>query len=227
MKKLTLVLLIALLVPLSCTKDDSLKQINKAAPVNQVPTLHAPGKSAIKMTSPVFNGVTGDEVGSAQLVRNANGITANFSANDLTPGFAYTIWWVIWNIPELCGTPNACTDADFGNADDVQVEVMYAGGHVVGNSGFGKFSGHLNEDDASGSINDLFGLPSYGGLQDALGAEVHVVLRNHGPAVPGLVNEQIGSYPGGCETDLGVFVEIPDEVGECGDTHFAIFAPPE
>ena len=50
------------------------------------------------------------------------------------------------------------------------------------------------ENDDSGSINvSFFGLPEYGGLQNALTAEIHPVLRSHGPAIPGMVAEQIGN----------------------------------
>ena len=52
-----------------------------------------------------------------------------------------------------------------------------------------------------------------------------MVLRSHGPAVPGIIKEQIGSYEGGCTTNFPAFTEIPDEVGECGDYEVAIFSP--
>lgn len=185
-------------------------------------------KSTVKETVDIFDFVNGGVVGSSTLHRNSNGLTVNFKATDLIPGHTYTIWWVIWNFPENCADPGACMDGDFGDPD-VQVEVMYAGGHVAGGSGKGNFSAHLNENDASGTINPLFFLPSYGGLQDALTAEVHVVLRSHGPKVPGIVNEQIGSYLGGCPTDFPYgfppFTEIPDEVGECGDIYASIHQP--
>ena len=143
-----------------------------------------------------LDGVNGLPItGTSTLHRNKNGITVNFKAENLYPG-AYTIWWVIWNYPQECDAPGACIDEDFGIAGDVGVEVMYAAGHVVGNNGKGNFSAHLNADDDSGSINDdFFGLPEFGGLKagNTFSSEVHVVLRTHGPKVPGLVNEQISS----------------------------------
>lgn len=165
-----------------------------------------------------------EDAGTATLRRNNNKVSMNFKVENLTPGYAYTIWWVIWNKPENCGNPFECGEADFGIADAVEVEVLYGAGHVVGNSGKGYFSGSLSENDDSGSINDLFGLPGYGGLADARTAEVHLVLRSHGPAIPGQVNDQINTYPGGCEVDFLPFTEIPDEEGECGDYMFAVFA---
>lgn len=180
--------------------------------------------SVVSCTSPIIDAVNqiGD-AGIAKLKRNQNKISMNFKVENLEPGYAYSIWWVIWNKPENCGNPFECGEPDFGIADEVQVEVLYAAGHVVGQSGKGYFSGSLKENDDSGSINDLFGLPGYGGLTDAQSAEVHLVLRSHGPSIPGQVNEQINSYPGGCEIDFLPFTEIPDEEGECGDYMFSVF----
>lgn len=185
-------------------------------------------KSTVKQTVDVFDFVNGGVVGTSTLHRNSHGLAVNFHVTGLSAGHAYTIWWVVWNNPEECTVPGACSDIDFGNPD-VQVELMYANGHVVGNNGKGNFSAHLNENDASGTINPLFGLPSYGGLADAQKAEVHMVLRSHGPKVPGIVDEQIGSYLGGCPQSFPYgfppFTEIPDEVGECGDIFASIHQP--
>ena len=186
-------------------------------------------KKANKSTVDVINPILGVTTGSSTLHRTNNGITVNYKTTGLTPGYAYTLWIVIWNNPENCTTPNQCYDGDFAIADQVGVEVLYGGGHVVGGNGKGNFSAHLKEGDVSGSINTLFGLPPAGGLQsgNSLGAEVHFVLRSHGPKIPGMVNEQIGGYLGGCTDPFAIppFTEIPDEVGECGDIEFAIHAP--
>jgi len=172
-------------------------------------------------------------VGSSTLNRKANGITVNFKCTGLTPGYAYTLWWVIWNNPDACAIPGVCLDTDFpapgGGVNVVEVEVLFAAGHVVGNNGKGNFSAHLKVDNTAGSVYELFGIPSVGGLQsgNTKGAEVHAVLRSHGPAVPGLINEQIDSYDGGCDNPFAFppFSETPDEVGECGDIYAAIYAP--
>ena len=169
-------------------------------------------------------------IGTSTLHRNKNGITVNFKAEGLYPG-AYTIWWVIWNNPQKCLTPGACNDGDFATSEEVGVEVMYAAGHIVGNNGKGNFSAHLNVNDASGSINDeFFRLPYFGkGLQagKTFSSEVHIVLRTHGPKVPGSVNDQINSYDGGCDDPLlhNPFTVYPNIIGECADIAAAIFAP--
>jgi hypothetical protein len=203
----------------SCVKEESPKPetISQDQPLFQ-------NSGATHCTSDIINAIDGmTYTDGATLLRNNNKIKMTFKVDDLEPGYAYTIWWVVWNNPEECTVPFACGDADFAIADDVEVELMYAAGHVVGNSGKGNFAGSLNEGDASGSINNLFGLPSYGGLHDARTAEVHLVLRSHGPAIPGQIDEQINTYEGGCVTNFPAFTEIPDEEGECGDYMFAIF----
>ena len=151
------------MIPLSCDSESSdLAESEINASIMDDDVLDA--KSTSKQTVVIFDVVNGVVAGSSTLHRNNNGITANFKATGLIPGHAYTVWWVIWNNPENCATPGACEDIDFGNADEVQVEVMYATGHVVGNSGKGNFGAHLNENDDSGTINPLFGLNGYGGI---------------------------------------------------------------
>jgi hypothetical protein len=226
-KFIKLSLLTLLCLSISCDSESA--SIDTEANVNLNDDHVYNAKGANKQTVVIFDVVNGVEAGTSTLHRNNNGITVNFKATGLIPGHAYTVWWVIWNNPENCNTPGACEDIDFGNADAVQVELMYATGHVVGNSGKGNFGAHLNENDASGTINPLFGLPTYGGLADAQKAEVHMVLRSHGPKIPGIVNEQIGSYLGGCPQAFPYgfppFSEIPDEAGECGDIYASIHQP--
>lgn len=176
-----------------------------------------------KITVPVFSPLV-DVVGTSTLHRNKKNITVNFKTNELIPGHAVTLWWVIWNNPENCGTPYQCNDSDFALADLVNVEVLYAAGHVIGSTGQGNFSASLKVGDDSGSVNDLFGLPPAGGLLDTQKAEVHLVIRTHGPKIPGIVNEQINSYAGGCDNlfEIPPFTEYPDEIGKCADIIAAV-----
>ena len=219
-------LLTLFFVPIfSCTKENDLRHQTGLTTLPIQPFAEN-AKAASKQHADVINGVTGAVVGSASLTRTESGIQATFAANDATPGFAYTMWWVIWNNPDKCSQQYGCVDADFGNPE-VGVQIIYGGGNVSGGSGKISISGHLKEGDVDGNVNDLFGLADAVGIDDATHVEVHLVLRNHGPAVPGEVNEQINTYLGGCLTNLGLFTEIPDEVGECGDTHVAVFASPD
>lgn len=86
-----------------------------------------------------------------------------------------------------------------------------ATGHVIGGNGKGNFSGHRNIGDTG---DCMFGP----GLQNNQ-QEVHVVVRTHGEAIPGLVNEQISTLNGGCNPGE------PNE-GVCANVQGAAFPVP-
>jgi hypothetical protein len=176
--------------------------------------------------NPILDQITGRSL----LIRGRRGIFARYRSNNLIPGHVYTLWWVIWNNPENCAIPGECNDPDFATPGEVGVDVLFAGsGLVVGANGKGTFYALLRAGDDSESINDLFELPPAGGLQkgNTFSSEVHMVLRSHGPAIPGMIDEQMNSYIGGCTDPFAIapFTEIPDESGECGDIEFSIHAP--
>ena len=219
LKLLPILLITGLLF--GCESDTPVSPESELASA-ELQSADAAAKSYTKSTADIFNFVTGETIGVSTLNRNGNGITINFKTTGLMPGHAYTLWWVVWNKPENCATPGACVESDFANALNVEVQLLYATGSVAGNNGKGNFSAHLKENDDSGSVHEIFGLPNFGGLQDAHAAEIHAVLRSHGPKIPGQVGEQINSYEGGCVVNFAPFTEIPDEEGECGDIFASI-----
>jgi hypothetical protein len=80
------------------------------------------------------------------------------------------------------------------------VSVQYAAGHVIDEGGGAEFGGALQEGDTGGVIN---GGP---GLLDAQGANVVLVVRDHGPTDPRMVEQQIHTF-GACNptcTDLQI-----------------------
>ncbi len=65
--------------------------------------------NTVSSTSPVTT-PDGDEVGESVLERETDGITLNFEACCLTPGNAYTAWWLIGDVEKPMGavkTPQA------------------------------------------------------------------------------------------------------------------------
>jgi hypothetical protein len=70
--------------------------------------------------------------------------------------------------------------------------VLYAAGYVVGEGGAAGFGGSLQEGDTDGVV-ELPGL-SLAGLLDATGATVVLVVRDHGPARPDIVEQQIHTF---------------------------------
>ena len=172
--------------------------------------------------SPVRDWADTTTVGSSKLVRTGSGVSANVSTSGIPNKHALTLWFVVFNKPGECATA-PCTEADLFN-EDVEADVLYAAGHVAGNGNRVHLSGHLAEGDTSGSIAGLFGLPNAQGLTDAEGAEIHHVVRSHGPKIPRLVSQQISTFGVGCDVDLPPGT-LPQNRGECADIQFAIHQP--
>ena len=187
--------------------------------------LDTPESSPISSAS-IVHAVTGEVIGESTLYRGDDALFVNYEVAGLEPNYAYTLWWTIWNRSEDCMVPGQCGLADFANAVAVEVELLNAAGGIIGEDGTATFSAYLKEGENSESINEtIFGLPTFGGLQDAMRAQVTMVLRSHGPAIPELIADQISSHQGGCNVNFDPFSEAPDEKGECGDIIFAIHSP--
>jgi predicted small secreted protein len=152
------------------------------------------------------------------LVRNDAGVSMTLQTNQLVAGDAVTMWWVVFNDPSAC-SDGVCDEDDVlppGVNPAAQVGVLYAAGNVIGASGRGNFGARLGMGDDEGL---LFGHP----LTAPRGAEVHLIVRSHGPAVPGMIPEQIHSFGGGCSEATG---GPPGADGfDCYDPQFAVHKP--
>jgi hypothetical protein len=126
---------------------------------------------------------------SAALVRNANGVSYRLSATQLTPGNAYTLWFVVINNPSACAnTPCSAVDI-FTPATDSQVR--YAAGSVAGEAGRATFAGHVQEGPLDGWLPDRT-------FANSMAVEVHLVVNDHGPMLPAHMPGMIHTYRGGC-----------------------------
>lgn len=163
-----------------------------------------------RTTSAVLSFADLSVTGTSTLVRNDSGVAMSLHTSGLTPGHAVTVWWVLFNNPDECttGVPFRCGEPDLFDPD-VEASVLAATGHVIGASGSANFGAYLAEGDAS---ECAFGADFLcgDGLQDARVADVHLVVRDHGPAIPGVVPEQIHTFGGGCD------------VNACADLQFAV-----
>jgi hypothetical protein len=93
----------------------------------------------------------------------------------------------------------------------VDASVVYAAGHVVGTDGVGNYGGSL----AVGDTTDV--VPGFGtglGLRNPLGADIHLIVHGHGVPVPGMVPQQMHSFP-------GCFAPNVDGV-DCRDLQFSV-----
>jgi hypothetical protein len=167
---------------------------------------------------------TDNPVGTSNLVRNKNGISAQFKSDALTPGHAVTLWFVVFNYPENClAGPYKCSPMDMGDTA-AKGDFLYAGGHVLGN---GNFAGHLNVGDTSRSgLSEVRGCQNCTpGLIEPESALVILAIHDHGPALTGqALAGQISSFLGDCHNgSLGNMFgfatgpeDIPDEPHEAG-----------
>jgi hypothetical protein len=126
------------------------------------------------------------------LVRTDTGVAATLHTSGLAPGSAATLWWVVFNNPAAC--IGECDLPDLFNPI-VQASVQFASGHVIGGEGVADYGAYLSEGDTSGCAAEF--LPC-SGLIDSRAALVHLIVRSHGQALPGAIDEQIGSFNGGC-----------------------------
>lgn len=137
----------------------------------------------------------------SSLLRNNEGVLGMISTSGLTPGRVVTLWWAIFNDPRYCAGA-VCAPPDLNNPL-VNGSLQFGGGQIVGLNGRADFSGYLGVGDNTG----FYRLPMFPnmpdpapGIVDAKGAEVHLVIRDHGPANadPVILQQQLTTFPGGC-----------------------------
>jgi hypothetical protein len=118
----------------------------------------------------VFSLLDGDLVGVSALLRTDKGVSMVLMADDLPPG-AYTLW----------------TRVDAPGMGPIS---GFLAGHVVGEDGVLNFAAHISAGEV---LSGNPGLPS-GAFQDPQNAKITLVVRYHGPAVPGSIYEQTHTF---------------------------------
>lgn len=136
-------------------------------------------------------------VATSTLVRNDNGVAMTIHTVGLPANTADTVWWVIFNNPSACSHGMSGLRCGLGDLSvpAVKASVQFATGHLIGPDGIGDYGAYLREGDASGCASAS--LPC-NGLFNARTADVHLVVRTHGAPIPGMVDDQIHSFNGGC-----------------------------
>ncbi len=144
----------------------------------------------------------------ASLETSSRGAEMSVYAQMLKPGDAVTSWWVVFNHPENC-TDNMCGEDDvFEYPELASVSLVGGMGTVVDYDGKAEFYNFLHKGY---TYDAVFGP----GLTNPKGAEIHLVLRSHGPAEARMIGKQLGSMNGGCDP-------YPPHA-PCKDVQFAIF----
>jgi hypothetical protein len=125
---------------------------------------------------------------SSLLVRTDYSVSMNLQTSQLPPRHTVTVLWAIFNHPEFCSRGHfglRCGPADLSKPQ-VQASQVFATGHVIGSNGIANFGTHLAVGDTS---NALFGP----GLINPMGADIHIIVFDHGEADPALMPSQIDS----------------------------------
>jgi hypothetical protein len=166
------------------------------------------------------------------LVRMEHGLYATVSTTGLEPGDALTLWWVIFNKPENCSNSKCGVDDVFlvdetGTVlnDDAgapqpnvtgraaaEISQLTATGTLVDQDGSAKFLTRL----PVGDVNEAQFGP---GLLNPMTADVHLIVRTHGPAAPGVLHAQLMTPWGGCPEGW------PKD--PCGNVQLAAHVPPK
>jgi hypothetical protein len=168
--------------------------------------------------------------GKSTLTRADDSVSARVNAHNLMPGAAYTYWYVIFNMPENC-SDGVCGEDDIflpdgapntAQIDTVKISALGGNGAIANGGGHAVLTGTVFEGSPSG-LDVLIGpgglIPGYL-LMDSEGAEIHIVVRNHGPALDGGdLFDQLNTFTGNC---IGL---DPDGTFECVDEQFAMHFP--
>ena len=145
-------------------------------------------------------GTTDKVNGAVTVVRDLRNrvIHATVAHSAAEPDAAYSIWAAIFNFPQFCIVPYMCSSADIGSEDRdprVRPSVIWAGGFVADSYGNASTSMQLLPGKTE---REVFAGGDYG-LLNPRKAEIHFVLRTHGPAgVAGPVAKQIGTANEAC-----------------------------
>ena len=126
------------------------------------------------------------------LVRTKEGVGATLHTFGLVPGNVYTLWVAVFNNPKECAT-NPCTVADVPNPD-VQAVILWGSGQIAGEDGTADFGAFRAVGDTSGSA----GLGTGTALENPFKAQIHLVVRSHGPVIPAMLSDQLSTFDGGC-----------------------------
>jgi hypothetical protein len=144
-----------------------------------VVALSAANPNSAVADEPTYSGVyafgSNALTGVSALARTDDGVSMTLMTTGLAPG-AYTVWWVVFN-PDVPG-----------------MSVGFAAGHVVGPNGMARFAATLKE----GEPLSIAGGP----LEDARGADIHLVVRYHGPVDPLHLYDQLHTFEPGIAVNV-------------------------
>jgi len=143
--------------------------------------------------------------GGGVLKRAKQEVSARLSTGGLDTDAAYSVWWVIFNRPGHCSDV-PCSVEDLEN-EAVGGAVFYADGFITGADGTANVTADLEAGPLPIGTDML--IPGVLRRGNGFGAEIHLVIRTHGPISPGSVGQQTTTFDAEC--------------GVCMDQQAAVF----
>lgn len=151
--------------------------------------------------------------------------TIRVVATGLVPGHTYSMWVVYFNDHDLC--VDGCNGPDLAVAG---AGVMWGNGQIARADGTATFVARIHTGDNAEAVGLTPPPPfAFAPYEAGENNEFHVVIRSHGPQIPGEVHNQLGTFGGGCEVNVGPLPEqvgdfpVPLAPGECGDVQLYVF----
>jgi hypothetical protein len=163
--------------------------------------------SPVHVFHPLQEGPLVNGAGS-QLVRSKDGVFMTFHSQGLAPGTVATAWWVFFNDPKECAT-DPCRVADLLSNPASQPSLLYAAGRIVGPDGALDLGSFRAAGDTTGGESFPPFPATNPGLLDPKRAEIHIVIRTHGPALTGgALAQQLTTFNGGCPPNTCANVQV-------------------
>lgn len=134
----------------------------------------------------------------AEIVRHDDRVEFTLTTTELQR-HAYTVWLIVYNFPQACTDPDTENGRDFrcGQGDMLNLaagfSIMYGAGHevAVSQDRFDTFTGSRDRLDPDGVLVGP-------GLVDPRGAEIHLIVRDHGPCPESGCGNRTTTADGGC-----------------------------
>ncbi len=136
----------------------------------------------------------------AMLMTTASGAFVSVTTDGLMPGHVHTLWFVAINAPEACESAPCKTPDVLKRTALTRSDVGFADSLIVGDDGVGRFAAHVPVGNLRQAWFDH-------GYEQTETAEVHLVVQDHGPALPHMTTDMLSSYRGGCTDE-----SLPDPV---------------
>lgn len=154
----------------------------------------------------------GDEVAGSEAAiwRDEDGVSFRIDTTGLVEGHGYTVWLISHDNPDACVTGDGetgsrCTTLDMLNPATLTSLMWGRSGQFVEDDETTTFTGHRSVPEGPCITEPVVlfegcdGVLAGHGLHNPEEAEIHFVLRDHGPRQEGLEDEQISTINGGCD----------------------------